>query len=125
MAAPKLKPIQSADRVVRNLFKDADAYQDFDPAVYPGQSVLQLDERRALGTGFHVFRMAPGTTTTPHEHTSDEWFYLLEGDLVDNDGTPYEVGDLVLLRAGTQHCSTSEKGCTLLVYIDTFEENLG
>ena len=65
--------------------------------------------------------MAPGMTTEAHIHTSHEEFFVLEGDITDNDGTEYGAGDLVLLKAGTQHNSTTKNGCTLLVYIPSAE----
>ena len=82
---------------------------------------MQLNESKPDGVGFHLFRMAPGTTTETHRHTGDEEWFVLEGDLTDNDGTRYEPGDLVWMKEGTEHHSYSEKGCTLVVYIETAE----
>jgi anti-sigma factor ChrR (cupin superfamily) len=48
-------------------------------------------------------------------------FCVLEGELIDHDGTHYRRGDMVLLRAGTQHSSHTPGGCTLLVYVETLE----
>jgi len=53
-----------------------------DGAVIPGQSYLQFDETFDPGTGFHVYRMAPGSHSQPHEHTCHESFYVIEGDSV-------------------------------------------
>lgn len=89
-----------------------------------GQSTLQLNPARAQGVGFHVFRMAAGARTDAHEHTEDEEFLVLSGELMDNDGTVYREGDLVWMRKGTQHDSWTEKGCTLAVYIGTPERLL-
>ena len=52
-----MKPIAEGDRRVANI-REA----DYTPFVYPdgmalGDSVLQLDDSRALGEGFHVYRM--------------------------------------------------------------------
>ena len=55
---------------------------------------------------------------------SSESFLLLEGDLQDNDGYEYKPGDLVYLSRGTQHFSTTRTGCTLAVFIESWEENL-
>lgn len=78
--------------------------------------VLQVNGGRA-GYGFHVYRMKPGQTTLPHTHVGDEEFLLIEGDLTDHDGFEYKPGDLVCLRSGTSHSSTSRNGCVLAVYL--------
>ncbi len=44
--------------------------------------VLQLDTDRPLGTGFHLYRMAPGTTTQAHDNIGHEEFLIIEGDLL-------------------------------------------
>ncbi|MEE3116090.1 MAG: cupin, partial [Actinomycetota bacterium] len=77
---------------------DGDGWQTFevDGEPSPGETILQLDRSQPLGVGFHVYRMAPGTETTPHEHTCDEQYLVLDGDLVDHDGFAYGPGDLVL-----------------------------
>ena len=82
--------------------------------------VLQLDTDRPLGTGFHLYRMAPGTTTQAHSHIGHEEFLMLEGDLVDHDGTRYGPGDLVWLRDGTSHASYTESGCLIVVFATDF-----
>jgi anti-sigma factor ChrR (cupin superfamily) len=116
-----MKPIKAGDRIVRNLLSDP--YRSFDAPglVYEGMSYLPLDETRVPGTGFHVVRMEPGTLSAAHEHTADEMFYVLDGELIERDGTRYRRGDMVLLRAGTQHESHTPDGCTLLVYVETLE----
>jgi anti-sigma factor ChrR (cupin superfamily) len=116
-----MKPVKSGERIVRNLLSDS--YRPFEAPgiVYEGLSFLPLDEERPAGTGFHVLRMEPGAVSTAHEHMADEMFYMLEGELIDNDGTHYRRGDMVLLRAGTQHSSHTPSGCTLLVYVETLE----
>jgi len=119
-----MKPIDSADRVVVNI-----AEADFSPFVsdgneVPGQSYLQLDHSFAPGVGFHIYRMAPGTWSQPHEHTCAEQFLVIDGEVEDHDGTVYRKGDFVLLKEGTRHNSFSRDGCTLAVFVATAETNL-
>jgi len=116
-----MKPVRKDERLVANVYSDA-----FKPLLNSrgediGQSVLQLNDEMANGVGFHAYKMAPGMTTQNHVHTSHEEFFVLEGDITDNDGTEYVAGDLVLLKAGTEHNSTTKNGCTLIVYIPTAE----
>ena len=94
-----------------------------DDGTMTGESVLQLNNN-PKAVGFHVYKMAPGTQSQPHEHTGDEEFLILSGELIDNDGTVYKEGDLVWLKKGTQHNSYTETGCVIAVYIDTAEKNL-
>lgn len=119
-----MKPVNPEDRRVANIFETP-----FTPFVYAdgrtdGDAVLQLKTDLPLGVGFHVYRMPAGLTTRPHEHNGDEQFLILEGELIENDGTRFKKGDLVWLRGGTQHCSYSPEGCLLAVHIAGVEKSL-
>ena len=112
-----MKSVNDSDRRVVNIHNAQ--YRQWEDE--PGQSVLQLNTAQPDGVGFHIFKMDPGVTTTAHEHTEDEEFLVLSGDLTDNDGTEYREGDLVWMKKGTQHCSTTKNGCLLAVFIRTAE----
>jgi uncharacterized cupin superfamily protein len=112
-----MKPVDSKDRRVANIYS-----AEFKPYVYPdgealGDSILQVNPGHPLGVGFHVYRMPPGLTTRPHRHNGDEQFLILEGELIENDGTVFRKGDLVWFRDGTEHCSHTPNGCLLAVHI--------
>ena len=53
-------------------------------------------------------RMEPGAVTIAHDHAGMEEFLVLEGDLVDSDGTTFGPGDFVSYDAGTHHNSWTE-----------------
>lgn len=116
-----MKPVAEGHRKVINI-KDArfKAWVSEDGG-NSGQSLVQLNTSNPDGVGFHLFRMAPGTTTDSHRHTGDEEWFMLDGDLTDNDGTRYVAGDLVWMKQGTEHNSYTENGCTLVVYIEKAE----
>jgi anti-sigma factor ChrR (cupin superfamily) len=119
-----VKPASPADRRVANIYSAG-----FKPFVYAdgvalGDSVLQLDDSLPLGVGFHVYRMPPGMTTRPHRHNGHEQFLVLEGELVENDGTVFRKGDLVWLRDGSEHRSFTPNGCLLAVHIAATETTL-
>lgn len=119
-----MKPVEPHERVVANI-----ATVPFEPFLVDGvpldgQTILQLDDTFPKGVGFHIYRMAPGTASQPHEHTCHEQFLVLDGELIENDGTVYRAGDLVLLKKGSQHNSRTETGCTLAVFISSIERNL-
>lgn len=119
-----MKPIDPADRVVRNIFTSEFDRSGPDGQVYDGISQLPLDESRPTWTGFHAMRMEPGAISPAHEHSCDEFFFMLEGELIDHDGTRYGPGDMVWLRAGSRHSSHTPNGCTILVYVETLEKPL-
>ena len=111
-----MKPISAEDRKVANIKTGTYAPFLTDDGT-PDGDVLQVNPNKRTGYGFHVYRMEPGQTTVPHRHDGDEEFLVLEGELFDHDGYRYGPGDLVWLRDGTEHCSTSPKGCLLAVYL--------
>lgn len=112
-----MKPIAAADRIIANINE-----AEFKPFVYEdgvqlGDSVLQLDREQPLGVGFHVYRMPAGMTTRGHRHNGHEQFLILEGELIESDGTVFRKGDLVFYRDGSEHHSYSPGGCLLAVHI--------
>ena len=111
-----MKPITPTNRRVANV---AQAFTRF---VYPDgvaldDAVLQPNTDRALGTGFHLYRMPPGMTTRGHRHEGEEHFYIIEGDLTDSDGATFGPGDIVSYTDGTEHSSSTKSGCLLVVWI--------
>jgi quercetin dioxygenase-like cupin family protein len=116
-----VKPIQPSERVVRNILTTPYEPLTYEGIAHEGMTHITLDPRRTPGTGLYALKMAPGSVSTAHEHPDDEIFFVLEGELIDHDGTVYRAGDMVLLRPGTQHASRTPDGCTLLVYQDRVE----
>jgi mannose-6-phosphate isomerase-like protein (cupin superfamily) len=119
-----MKKIENDERIVANInsvrFKPFTA----EGQEIAGQSYLQLDETFPQGAGFHIYRMAPGSSSQAHEHTCHEQFLILEGEVIDNDGYVYKPGDFVLLKQGTQHSSRTVTGATIAVFIREIERNL-
>lgn len=64
-----------------------------------------------------LIRFNPGATSTPHEHTGGEAFYVLQGEITDCDGTTFKRGDYICYQPGSRHFSASPNGCTLLVIL--------
>ncbi len=98
----------------------------FTPFVYPdgvalGDAILQLDHDKPLGEGFHVYRMPAGMRTRRHIHNGHEQFLILEGRLIEDDGTEFKPGDLVFYADGTEHNSYTPDGCLLAVHIVSAE----
>ncbi|MDB2324323.1 cupin domain-containing protein [Alphaproteobacteria bacterium] len=112
-----MKQIQENKRRVVNL-RDA-KFEPFDDEV--GTGMLQLNPNVPRATGFYLYRMEPGSSSAQHKHLGAEEFYMIEGELIDNDGTIYRAGDVVWLDAGTEHNSSTNTGCTIAVFSEKGE----
>ena len=119
-----MKSIGKNERLVANI--NSAVFKPFviNGTEIPVQSFLQLDDTFPEGTGFHIYKMAPNSSSQPHEHSCHEQFLVLEGEVIDNDGHVYRPGDFVLLKQGTQHSSHTKTGATLAVFIRSAETNL-
>jgi len=83
-----------------------------------GMTWLPLSGER-LNHQFECFllRMDAGAQSKPHEHTGFEEFLVMEGELIDCDGSSYRAGDFVRFSPGSKHSSHTPGGCTLLVML--------
>ena len=84
--------------------------------VQPELSWLPVSYDVDSGQGCYVMRMQPGAVTIAHDHRFMEEFLILEGDLVDSDGSVFGPGDFVSYEAGTHHNSRTENGCLIAVF---------
>lgn len=95
-------------------FRPYDRYGD----PIPGMSWIALSGELLNGE-FECFllRMEAGAQSRPHEHIGFEEFLVMEGELIDCDGTVYRSGDFVRLLPGSKHSSHTPDGCVLLVML--------
>ena len=121
-----MKPIHTHERKVANI-RDEAAYTVYDPSGEneTGTSFIQLNPDAPRDVGFYIYRMEPGSQSTPHRHGGAEEFLMIEGELIDNDGTVYRAGDVVWLAGGTEHTSHTETGCIVAVYAEAEESAPG
>jgi len=75
---------------------------------------IPLTEDTELSRATYLLKFDAGAKSRPHEHTGIEEFYMMEGALVDNDGTVFRTGDFVRFDPGSEHSSESPDGCVLL-----------
>jgi anti-sigma factor ChrR (cupin superfamily) len=59
-------------------------------------------------------RMGPGAHGDLHEHLGYELMLVLDGELVNDNGDRYSVGDLVIEQPGSVHQVSSTAGCVVL-----------
>ena len=76
---------------------------------------ISFDEKTNFGT--YVSKLDPGTKTLPHIHTGNEEFLILEGELIDSDGTIFKKGDFVSYEPNSSHSSYTKKGCLILTFM--------
>lgn len=116
-----MKAIGNHERRVVNVKTATFQAWDEDGASEQGTSFLQLNPDAPRGYGFYIYKMEPGARSTPHRHGGAEEFLMIEGQLIDNDGTVYQPGDLVWLAPGTEHTSYSPTGCLIAVFAEAPE----
>ena len=61
--------------------------------------------------------MDPGIETIPHKHSGHEEFLILDGELIDSDGTIFKKGDFISYETNSSHSSYTEKGCLILTFM--------
>ena len=76
---------------------------------------ISFDEKTNFGT--YISKLEPKTKTLDHLHTGYEEFLILEGELIDSDGTIFRKGDFVSYKPNSSHSSFTEKGCLILTFM--------
>ena len=76
---------------------------------------ISFDEKTNYGT--YVSKLDPGTKTVHHIHTGNEEFLILDGELIDSDGTIFKKGDFISYEPNTKHSSYTKKGCLILTFM--------
>ena len=82
-----------------------------------GMSWHKISYDKNTGAGSYILKMAPGARSLKHKHQNYEEFYVLEGELIDEDNTTFNKGNFISYKPGSQHSSFSKKGCLLLVFL--------
>ena len=105
------------ERTIVNVHEAAFEPYDLEGPTQDDMRLLSVSYDRGTRRGIYVIRMEPGAATIPHTHECMEEFLILEGELIESDGTVLKKGDFTSYRPGTRHDSRTETGC-LLVGID-------
>ncbi|WP_439815885.1 cupin domain-containing protein [Zavarzinia sp. CC-PAN008] len=92
------------------------AVYDLDGEVQRDIGWVPLNYDRARMEGSFLMRMSPGSSSLPHVHPGHEQFLILEGELIDDDGTVFRAGDFVSFAPSTRHSSRTETGCLIIVW---------
>ena len=76
---------------------------------------ISFNKKTNFGT--YVSKLKPGTKTIPHTHLGYEEFLILEGELIDSDGTIFKKGDFISYKPDSGHSSYTKKGCLILTFM--------
>ena len=76
---------------------------------------ISFEEKTNFGS--YISKLEPGTKTIPHIHSGHEEFLILDGELIDSDGTIFKKGDFVSYEPDSSHSSFTEKGCLILTFM--------
>jgi len=83
------------------------------PTRFAGVEIKVLVEDPHSGLQTVLTRMAPGAVLTDHMHVEVEQTWVLEGSLVDHEGTA-TAGHFVWRPAGSRHTASAPDGALLL-----------
>jgi anti-sigma factor ChrR (cupin superfamily) len=81
----------------------------------PGNRMKVLYHDRDTGLLTVITKLAAGAGIPEHTHEALEQTYVLEGSLVDHEGT-CTAGNFVVRAPGSRHAPTAPNGCTMLVF---------
>tara|TARA_Y100000389_G_C17020449_1_gene298518 strand:+ start:123 stop:473 length:351 start_codon:yes stop_codon:yes gene_type:complete len=76
---------------------------------------ISFNKKTNFGT--YISKLDPGTKTIPHIHSGYEEFLILDGELIDSDGTIFKKGDFITFEPNTSHSSHTENGCLILTFM--------
>ena len=82
-----------------------------------GWSWHKISFNKKTNFGTYISKLKPGTKTLPHIHTGYEEFLILEGELIDSDGTIFKKGDFITYKPNSRHSSFTKKGCLILTFM--------
>lgn len=82
----------------------------------PTMSWLPLSADAELGHGGrYLLRLDPGCEGPVHTHHGYDELLVLEGSIIDSDGTVLSPGDYVMYEPGSTHFTDTPEGCVVLV----------
>ena len=82
-----------------------------------GLKWLPLSKDEKLEDEVFIVQFEPESSSSLHKHKGYEEFYVIDGELIDDDGKVFKKGDYIKFEKGTKHSSYSKTGCTLLVIL--------
>ena len=78
---------------------------------------LPLSKNEKLEHEVFIVEFEPESSSSLHKHKGYEEFYVIDGELIDDDGKVFKKGNYIKFEKGTKPSSYLKKGCTLLVIL--------
>ena len=78
---------------------------------------LPLSKDEKLEHEIFIVQFEPENSSSLHKHKGYEEFYVIDGELIDDDGKVFKKGDYIKFEKGTKHSSYSKTGRTLLIIL--------
>ena len=78
---------------------------------------LPLSKDEKLEHEVFIVQFESESSSSLHKHKGYEEFYVIDGELIEDDGKVFKKGDYVKFEKGTRHSSYSKIGCTLLIIL--------
>ena len=78
---------------------------------------MPLSDDENLEHEVYIVHFEPDSSSNFHRHNGYEEFYVIDGELIDDDGKVFKKGDNIKFEKGSEHSSYSKTGCTLLVIL--------
>jgi len=113
---PRPNPLKSGERQVFHTGKiEWQPYlRDGKPVPHMKWAPMSSDSELRRG-GRYLLRLEAGCIGPLHKHDGWDEFFVIEGEIVDSDGTVMKAGDYAIYKPGSTHWTDSPRGVTVLV----------
>ena len=96
-------------RHIVNIYDSEYSDYDLEGSLQEDLHLLNISYNLETRQGWYVIRMDPGSETIPHQYNYMEEYLILEGELIESDGTVLKKGDFVSYPPGSRHNSRTER----------------
>ena len=103
-------------RIIETNHEDFSTYNRYG-TVSSNLKWLPLSKDEKLEHEVFIVQFEPESSSSLHKHKGYEEFYVIDGELIDDDGKVFKKGDYIRFEKGTKHSSYSKTGCNLLVIL--------
>ena len=119
-----MRPVMERRRIIETEHEYLSPYNRYG-TVSSGLKWMPLSKDEKLEHEVFIVQFEPESSSSLHKHNGYEEFYVIDGELIDDDGKVFKKGDYIKFEKETKHSSYSKTGCTLLVilYAGTNELN--
>ena len=85
--------------------------------VSSGLKWMPLSKDEKVEHEVFIVQFEPKSSSSLHKDNGYDEFYVIDGELIDDDGKVFKKGHYIKFEKGSQHSSYSKTGCSLLVIL--------